>query len=89
MEKKKKIVGNIYRVPIAQNSLERLDTFIAELPIFLEKLNKTKQDVLLAADYNINLLKIHDEKRYADFFDTMVSHSFFSSNNIAYTSSNA
>merc|ERR1712025_1361877 len=33
--------------------------------------------VFLAGGFNIDLLKIHDEKRYADFLDTIISHSFF------------
>ena len=76
-QKEKAIIGNIYRVPKSQNSTERLDTFINELPPFLERLNRPKQEVYLAGDYNINLLKINDENRYADFFDTMTTHSFF------------
>ena len=76
-QKEKAVVGNIYRVPKNQNSTERLDTFINELPPFLDRLNKPKQEVYLAGDYNINLLKINEESRYADFFDTMATHSFF------------
>ena len=67
-------LGNIYRPP--RNLNENLSVFIDELSQTLILLERSKNEVLLAGDYNINLLKLHEKPMFKEFFDTIISHSF-------------
>ena len=40
-------------------------------------LNKRSSDVLIAGDFNIDLLKVHEKPAFSNYFDTIISHSFF------------
>ena len=73
----KLIIANCYRPPINQNVRENLTTFYQELQPFLEKYARSKSDVILAGDSNINLLKVNHEELYAEFLDILLNQSFF------------
>ena len=70
--KKKIVLGNIYRPPRDLN--ENYNNFMKELEPILETLNNKHGELILAGDFNINLLKINDKKTHSDFFDLITSH---------------
>ena len=43
--------------------------------LFYQLLN-VKNDVLLAGDFNINLLKLNENETCSEFFDSLLAHSF-------------
>ena len=74
--KKGVIIGNIYKPP-KSNSDENLQQFIDHMEETLIELNRHNREVVIAGDFNINLLKLHERSKYAEFLDTMVSNSYF------------
>ena len=72
---KKIIIGNLYRPPRDINN--NYQTFINEFNTMLTSLDRSNSEIILAGDCNINLLKIHDRPMFNEFFDTIVSLSFY------------
>ena len=68
-------IGNIYRPPRTTN--DHLNIFIEELSYTLSSLENNNTQLILAGDFNINLLKLNDNEIYSNFFDTLVSHSLY------------
>ncbi len=68
-------IGNIYRPP--KECLEYYDQFINEFTPVLEKLERNNKEVILAGDFNINLLKINDKNIISEYFDMLTSNSFY------------
>ena len=68
------ILGNIYRPPRDIN--ENYETFIEELTPTLDKLNKRKTEVVIAGDYNIDLLKINEKAILSEYFDMLTTNNF-------------
>ena len=59
-----------------------IDLHIAIMPITnslltLTTLGNHNSDVIIAGDYNIDLLKINDKPMFSDYFDAITSLSFF------------
>ena len=71
------IIGNIYKPPKNNNNNNNVQQFINEITPILQKYDSQNNDILLAGDFNINLLKIEEREIYATFLDLMMSHSFF------------
>ena len=69
------IIGNIYRPPRDIN--ENYYAFIDEFTLVLQKLLKRKNEVVIAGDFNIDLLRIHDKIAFGRFFDTITTLSFY------------
>ena len=69
------IIGNIYRPPHDRN--ENYQTFINELTPILSGLESRNCEVFLTGDFNIDLLKIKKKAIFSEFFDVMISHSFY------------
>ena len=69
------IIGNIYRPPRDRN--ENYQTFINELTPILSGLESRNCEVFLTGDFNIDLLKIKKKPIFSEFFDVMISHSFY------------
>ena len=68
-------IGNTYRPPKATN--DSLNVFIEELSYPLSSLENNNNQLILAGDFNINLLKLNDNEIYSRFCDTLVSHSLY------------
>ena len=69
------IIGNLYKPP-KDNSRENIMTFTSEIDNLLAELRDKNSEVLLAGDYNINLLQLETRETYEDFFDNMLSNGF-------------
>ena len=69
------IIGNIYRPPTNLNS--NLKQFITEFSLMLSSLDQIQHNVILAGDYDINLLKLNEDELISDFFDLLTSHSMY------------
>ena len=67
-------MGNIYRPPRDIN--ENYRQFIDEFTTVLAKLEISHSDVIIAGDFNIDLLKIHEKPIFGDYFDAITGHSF-------------
>ena len=72
--KKKVILGNIYRPP--KNLNVNYHTFISEFSKTLDYLQKQKSEVIIAGDYNIDLLKIKYKPIFNEYFDTVLGFGF-------------
>ena len=68
------ILGNIYRPPNDIN--ENYKTFFDELIRILAILNKSKHEVIIAGDFNIDLLKVNTNIHAHEFFHTLIAQSF-------------
>ena len=68
-------IGNIYRSPRTRN--EDLKVSIDEFTQILSRLDNCNNDIIIAGDCNINLLKLKENDMFSSFFDTMISHSLY------------
>ena len=75
-------IGNIYRPPRDVN--ENYQQFTEEFTRQLAKFQKSKGEVIIAGDYNIDLLKINNKPKITEYFDSILEHSFFPKNHIPY-----
>ena len=73
--KKNIILSNIYRPP--RNSNENISSFIDELRSIILSIDKRNLDIIIAGDFNINLLKLNDRELYNEYFDMLTSLSYF------------
>ena len=71
---KKIMLGNIYRPP--RNIIDDYNTFFSELVPILTQLNKSKSEVVIAGDFNIDLLKLNENNIVSNFFDIITSQMF-------------
>ena len=69
------IIGNIYRPPPNTNAV--CQTFINEFIPILEHSQRDNREVTIAGDFNIDLLKINDNVVFCDYFNSILSQSFF------------
>ena len=69
------IIGNIYRPPPNTNAI--CQTFINEFIPILEHLQRVNCEVTIAGDFNIDLLKSNDNAVLGDYFNSILSQSFF------------
>ena len=71
------IVGNIYKPPKDNYNIENISTFTDEFENVIHVLEKLNSEILIAGDYNINLLNLDIRQAFSDFFDSMLSNSFY------------
>ena len=71
---KKVIIGNFYRRP--KENVANHKQFIDKLSPILLYLESLNAEVILAGDFNINLLNIKN-KEASIFFNTITAHGFF------------
>ena len=67
------ILGNIYRPPPSTNNI--VQSFITEFMPILENLQRDNREVVIAGDYNIDLLQINDNAILGDYFNSIVAQS--------------
>ena len=72
---KTKTIGNIYMPPKTTN--DSVNVFIEELSYTVSSIGNNNTQLILAGDFNINLLKLNENEVYSNFFDTLVSHSLY------------
>ena len=69
-------IGNIYRPPRTSN--DNLNAFINEFSSIVSLLeHNCKNTLIIAGDFNINLLKLNENDIYSSYFDSLISHSLF------------
>ena len=69
------VLCNICRKP--NEIVNDLDAFTNELSSLLTKIKSIKQPSYVCGDYNIDLLKVKDNKHNCEYFDENISHGFF------------
>ena len=69
------MIGNIYRPPRDLN--KNYKQFIEELTPMLSLCEKDNSEMIITGDFNINLLKINEREIFGEFFDTLISSSFY------------
>ena len=67
--RKEMIVGNIYRPPRTLG--EQTNQFINEFASLVQDLDNSNLNIVLAGDYNLNLLKINENEIYCEFVDLL------------------
>ena len=80
METEKEIVvGNIYRPPYDNNNEQNVTTFVTELEPIIATLNDNNRELLIAGDFNINLLHINtcNKEHFGQFLDMLLGYSLF------------
>ena len=68
-------LGNIYRPPRDLN--ENYKQFTDEFTVTLAKLHKSKGDVVITGDFNIDLLKLRSKPAIKEYLDSIMANSFF------------
>ena len=48
--------------------------FIDEFVILIYSINKSNTEIILASDFNINLLKVNEKELFSDFLDILSEH---------------
>ena len=73
------VVGNIYRPPYDNSNEQNVTTFVTELEPIIAALNDGNHELLIAADFNINLLHINNcnKDHFGNFLDMLLGHSLF------------
>ena len=70
------IVGNIYKPP-KDYDIENINTFTTEIENVIHELDRRNSEILIAGDYNINLLNLDVRQAFSDFFYSMLANSLF------------
>ena len=70
-------LGNIYRPPKCNNNDQVLSTFINELAPVITKLGKECSETIIVGDFNIDLLKVGERQKYAEYLDLFQTNSFY------------
>lgn len=70
----KLIIGNIYRPP--RETLEDYTKFQDNLNHLLSIFQKNNHEVIIAGDYNIDLLKFRETNKVNEYFNTIIANGF-------------
>ena len=68
---KKIVLGNIYRLP--RNLNENVNAFIEEFSTVLSHLQGYKSELVIAGDFNIDLIKYKEKAAFSDFLEMIFS----------------
>ena len=73
------VVGNIYRPPYDNDNEQNVTTFVTELEPIIAILNDGNHGLLIAGEFNINLLHSNNSNkdRFGKFLDMLLGHSLF------------
>ena len=69
------VLCNIYRKP--NEIVDDLDTFTNELSSLLYKIKNLKHSSYVCGDFNIDLLKVKENRHYCKYFDKIIAHGLF------------
>ena len=70
-------ICNIYRPPRNNNNHVSIDSFLLEFSPVIQTLSKISlKNVVLAGDFNIDLLKLNSNTKYQEFYDTLAEFDF-------------
>ena len=71
------VIGNIYRPPYNNNNEDSINTFISKLNPIIGRLNDNNRNMIIAGDFNINLLHINmcNKQHFGNFLDMMLGYS--------------
>ena len=67
------VICNLYRSP--RSTIPIMREFFDEITPILNCIDSPNHNIILAGDTNINLLQIHNNMLYSEFFDLVMSHS--------------
>jgi hypothetical protein len=68
------IIGNIYRPP--HNNVANYRTFFDEMNEILHNFQRQKKEILIAGDFNLDLLKINENQHIKEYFDLIMANGF-------------
>ena len=71
------IVGNIYKPHKDNYDIENINTFTTEIENVIHELDRRNSEILIAGDYNINVLNLDIRQAFSDFFYSMLTNSLF------------
>ena len=71
------VIGNLYRPPRFNNNNETIKQFCQELAPIISSISKSSSHVIIAGDFNIDLLHINERSEFQKYFDLFVTHGFF------------
>ena len=69
--RKSLVIGNIYRRP--NDNCGNYTQFTNKLSMIMKSLQLNKSEILLAGDFNINLLKVRERTSFAEFLESILS----------------
>ena len=69
------IIGNVYRPP--RDICDNYQQFNDEFTDILHRLQKTKGEIAIVGDYNIDLLKVEHKPIIRDYLDSLMTQGFF------------
>ena len=74
---KETVLGNIYRPPYDNNNEQNINTFVAELDPIIGLINDCNRELVIAGDYNINLLHVNhcNKEHFGNFLDMLLGYS--------------
>ena len=68
------ILANIYRAPKPDNT--SIEGFLREFSPILDLFARDYKNIVICGDFNLDLLKISQREKFADFLHLMLSHNF-------------
>ena len=71
------IFGNLYKPPRSKNNVANIRAFVEEIEPILQDLSMHNSEVFTCSDFNIDILKVNEEKHFAESLDTMLAYSFY------------
>ena len=67
-------ICNIYRPPKGNNSHRSIDSFMQEFCPEIHNINNQSNNLVLAGDFNIDLLRVNTNEKYQEFYDFITEH---------------
>ena len=61
------IVGNMYKPPKDDYNIKNINAFTTDIENVIHELNRKNSEILIAGDYNINLLNLDMRQAFSDF----------------------
>ena len=71
------IIGDIYRPPRLNNNNKTIKEFCKELTPVISDISKNSCHIIIAGDFDIDLLQINERSEFQKYFDLFVTHGLF------------